>query len=136
MAGGVPVYVPLRQRTDLSLDTSASDVFCLDLDELESAITDRTRVLLLNTPHNPTGKMFSASELDCIAKLARQHGIVVISDEVYEHIVFDKAREPHLSMATFFTRIDPDPFERGQDVFDNGLGKLAGLSVRKIWCKP
>jgi len=66
--------------------------------ELRGAITERTRAILLNTPHNPTGKVFNADELAVIAELACQHDLIVISDEVYEHLTFDGLR--HLPIAT------------------------------------
>jgi aspartate/methionine/tyrosine aminotransferase len=116
MAGGVPVYVPLRERieeADAAIDDEvvdggasaprfrdASDVFTLDMDELEAAVTDRTRVLLLNSPHNPTGKVFTRAELEGIAAIVKRHPrLVIISDEVYEHLVYDPDRHPHVSMA-------------------------------------
>jgi N-succinyldiaminopimelate aminotransferase len=64
---------------------------------LESAITDRTRLILVNTPHNPTGKVFSHAELQLIADVARRHDLLVITDEVYEHLVYES---PHLSVAS------------------------------------
>lgn len=70
----------------------------LDVDALRAAVTDRTRVLLLNTPHNPTGKVFSREELDAVAAIALEHDLVVISDEVYEHLVFDGLR--HIPIST------------------------------------
>ena len=60
-----------------------------DPDRLAAAITDRTRLLLLNTPHNPTGKVFTEAELAQIAGLAIRHDLLVVSDEVYEHLTFD-----------------------------------------------
>ena len=97
MAGGKCVYCPLRP--DFAKE-GASQVFSLDLEELRSKITDKTKVIMLNTPHNPTGKMFSRQELQGIAEIVLDHpNLVVFSDEVYEHIVFDKEKEPHLSIA-------------------------------------
>jgi aspartate/methionine/tyrosine aminotransferase len=96
MAGGKCVYCPLRP--DFTKD-GASAVFTLDLEELRSKITDKTKVLILNTPHNPTGKMFTLEELRGIAEIVLEHpSLVVLSDEVYEHVVFDS--EKHLSIAT------------------------------------
>jgi aspartate/methionine/tyrosine aminotransferase len=69
-----------------------------DLDVLRAAITPRTRVILLNTPHNPTGKVFSREELEAIAGLAIEHDLVVLSDEVYDRILFGDA--VHISIAT------------------------------------
>ena len=87
MAGGVLRTVPLR-FPDLALDVAA----------LRAAVTDRTRVLLLNTPHNPTGKVFSREELEEVARVAREHDLLVVSDEVYEHLVFDGLQ--HVPVAT------------------------------------
>jgi N-succinyldiaminopimelate aminotransferase len=63
--------------------------FRLDVDELRSAITPRTRLLLLNSPHNPTGSVLSAEELAGVAEVCRERDLVVVSDEVYEHLTFD-----------------------------------------------
>ena len=66
----------------------------LDPAALEAAITPRTRLLLLNTPHNPTGKVFGATELEQIAAVCREHDLVAIADEVYEHLVYDGEHVP------------------------------------------
>jgi N-succinyldiaminopimelate aminotransferase len=66
----------------------------LDARALEAAITPRTRLLLLNTPHNPTGKVFSAAELEQIASVCREHDLVAIADEVYEHLVYEGEHVP------------------------------------------
>ncbi|MCW2521942.1 MAG: aminotransferase [Frankiales bacterium] len=66
--------------------------------ELEAAITPRTRVVLLNSPHNPTGTVFSRGELEAIARLARERDLLVVSDEVYEHLVFDGEHIPIASL--------------------------------------
>jgi N-succinyldiaminopimelate aminotransferase len=78
MAGGRRVPVTLR----------APD-FRLDLDELRAAVTPRTKVLLINSPHNPTGTVLTDDELRGIAAVAVEHDLVVIEDEVYEHLIFD-----------------------------------------------
>jgi N-succinyldiaminopimelate aminotransferase len=77
MAGGTRVPVTLRPPG-----------FRPDLDRLRDAITDRTRLILLNTPHNPTGSVFTRAELEAIARLAVEHDLLVVTDEVYEHLVF------------------------------------------------
>jgi N-succinyldiaminopimelate aminotransferase len=69
-----------------------------DLDALRAAITPRTRVILLNTPHNPTGVVFTPAELAGVAELACEHDLLVISDEVYEHMVFDGTHLPVASL--------------------------------------
>jgi N-succinyldiaminopimelate aminotransferase len=90
LAGGTRVPVPLHAGTD---------GFALDLDELCAAVTRRTKAILLNSPHNPTGTVLSRDELTAIAELACERDLVVLSDEVYEHLVFDDRQ--HLPLATF-----------------------------------
>ena len=68
--------------------------FTFDLAALEAVITPETRAILVNTPHNPTGKVFTRAELESIAALAIEHDLVVITDEVYEHMVFDGEHIP------------------------------------------
>jgi len=81
LAGGVAVHVPLDPRT-----------FAPDWDAVRAAITPRTRMLMVNTPHNPSGAMLDASDMAAIDDLLRGTDIWLLSDEVYEHIVFDGAR--------------------------------------------
>ena len=73
--------------------------YALDADELRGAVTPRTRVLLLNTPHNPTGTVLSREELTAVAEVAVEHDLVVVVDEVYEHMAFDVGR-PHVPIAS------------------------------------
>ncbi|MBS1816671.1 MAG: aminotransferase class I/II-fold pyridoxal phosphate-dependent enzyme [Acidobacteria bacterium] len=87
LSGATPRYVPLREP-DWSFDP----------DELASAFNDRTKAIILNTPNNPTGKVFTRDELDAIAALCRKWDVVAISDEIYEHIVYDGAT--HVPIAT------------------------------------
>ena len=91
MCGGVRRPVTLR----------APD-FRLDVDALRSAVGPRSRVLLLNTPHNPTGTVLTRAELQAVADVAIEHDLVVVTDEVYEHLVFDSAlsAEGHVPLAT------------------------------------
>lgn len=91
------VAVPVELRPE-SAGPEAGGTYRFDPDELRAAITARTRLILLNTPHNPTGKVFDADELALIAALAVEHDLVVVCDEVYEHLVFPGAA--HRSMAT------------------------------------
>ena len=72
--------------------------FRLPLDELRAAVTPRTTAILLNSPHNPTGSVLRREELDAIAEIAIEHDLVVITDEVYEHLTFDGL--PHIPIAT------------------------------------
>lgn len=72
--------------------------FAVDEASLRAAFSSRTRLVLLNTPHNPTGKVFTRAELELVASLAREHDAWVVTDEVYEHLVFDGVE--HVPMAT------------------------------------
>ncbi len=87
LAGAVRRTVPLRFPD-----------FDLDVDALADAVTPRTRVLLLNSPHNPTGRVLTRGELSAIAELAVANDLVVVADEVYEHLTFDGAE--HVPIAT------------------------------------
>ncbi|MGD0737264.1 MAG: aminotransferase class I/II-fold pyridoxal phosphate-dependent enzyme [Terracidiphilus sp.] len=82
-----PVLVPL-----------ADPGFALDTDALKAAITPRTRAIVINTPANPSGKVFSIAELESIAALTIEHDLFVLTDEIYEYFVYDGAR--HISPAT------------------------------------
>ena len=104
MAGGVIRPVVLRP--------SADGTFEFDADELGRAFTSRTRLILLNTPHNPTGKVFNDTELMLIATLCVKHDVLAITDEVYEHLVFDGAHQP---LASF-----PDMADRTVTVSSGG----------------
>ena len=95
----------------------------LDLGELEEAVTDRTRVILLNTPHNPTGRVLDAAELAGVAEVARRHDLVVVTDEVYEHLVFDD--HEHVPIATL-----PGMFDRTVTI--SSSGKTFSLTGWKI----
>ena len=79
LCGGLPVFVVCKEEND----------FMLDLQDLESAITDKTKVLILNSPSNPTGAVLDENTLKGIADIAKSHDLLVISDEVYKTIVYD-----------------------------------------------
>ena len=115
MAGGVRVPVTLRPPD-----------FRPDLDELTKAITPRTRLILLNSPHNPTGTVFTRDELAAIAALAVEHDLLVVTDEVYEHLVFDGE---HVPIAQF-------PGMRERTVSVSSAGKTFSFTGWKIgWVK-
>ncbi|WP_407444405.1 pyridoxal phosphate-dependent aminotransferase [Rhodococcus sp. (in: high G+C Gram-positive bacteria)] len=89
LAGATRRTVPLAR---------AGAGFVLDVDALRAAITDRTRMLIVNTPHNPTGTVYDETALTALAELACEHDLLVLSDEVYEHLVFDGRR--HIPLAS------------------------------------
>ena len=103
--------------------------YMLDPKEVESAIHGRTRVLLLNNPHNPTGKTFSRSELEMIARACARHDVICISDEVYEHITYGEHR--HIPIATL-------PEMRERTLTLSGTGKTFSMTGWKVgWaCGP
>ncbi|RLU82244.1 aminotransferase [Streptomyces griseocarneus] len=114
MAGGKRVPVTLRPR---------DGAFRLDLDELRDAITPRTRMLLINTPHNPTGTVLTREELAVVAALAVEHDLLVVSDEVYEHLVYDEAE--HVPLASF-------PGMRERTVTIGSAGKTFSFTGWKV----
>jgi len=100
LAGGISKCVSLK------ICGEKADDWQLDLDEVEAALSERSRLLFLNTPHNPTGKVFSKEELERLANLVKKYPrLIVVADEVYEHLVYDDAE--HISIATL-----PGMFER------------------------
>ena len=86
--GGVPKVVSMRPPS-----------YAIDWDEVRAAVTKRTRVLMLNSPHNPTGSIITADDIRALQAIVRDTGIFVIADEVYEHIIFDG--QPHESLARY-----------------------------------
>src|SRR5690242_7399420 len=99
--------------------------YALDAAALRAAVTDRTRMIVLNSPHNPTGAVLSRAELQEIADVATERDLVVLSDEVYEHLVFDD--EVHVPIATL-----PGMFERTITVGSGG--KTFSVTGWKIGC--
>ncbi|MFD4626483.1 pyridoxal phosphate-dependent aminotransferase [Streptomyces sp. NPDC058475] len=122
MAGGTRVPVTLRPYEEIR-DGDVQRRFRLDLDELRDAVTDRTRLLLINTPHNPTGTVLTREELTEIAKLAVERDLLVVTDEVYEHLVFDDAE--HLPLAGF-------PGMRERTVTIGSAGKTFSFTGWKV----
>jgi len=112
MAGVTPRYVPLRGEN-----------WTFDPDELAKAFRRLTRAIIVNTPHNPTGKVYSPQELRVIAELCQKHDVIAITDEVYEHILYDDAI--HTRLATL-----PGMAERTLTI--SSLGKTFSVTGWKI----
>ena len=102
MANAMPVYVPLHPPA-----------WTFDPDELRAAFSKRTRALILNTPQNPVGRVFTRQELSLVAGLCIEHDVTVIANEVYEHLTFGDAQ--HIPIATL-----PGMFERTVTVSSAG----------------
>jgi aspartate/methionine/tyrosine aminotransferase len=117
MAGGIPRFVRLHPPTD------GQQNWWFDPAELQAAFSSRTRLLMLNTPHNPTGKVFRRHELEQIADLCQTYDVIVIADEVYDQLVFAGAE--HIPIATL-----PGMWERTLTI--NSLGKTFSLTGWKI----
>jgi aspartate/methionine/tyrosine aminotransferase len=107
MAGGKPVPIALRERND----------FRLDVEELKSKITPRTRLIVINSPHNPTGGVLSHKDLEQIAELALGHDLYVLSDEVYGQITYDGH---HASILTVPGMVD-------RTIYSDGLSKAYAM---------
>ncbi|MGW4723011.1 pyridoxal phosphate-dependent aminotransferase [Streptomyces sp. NPDC004291] len=114
MAGGTRVPVTLRPH---------GGSYVLDPDELRAAVTDRTRLILLNTPHNPTGTVLTRAELTAVAELAVERDLLVVTDEVYEHLVFDGAE--HVPIASL-------PGMRERTVTISSAGKTFSFTGWKV----
>ena len=112
LSGATPRYVTLREPE-----------WTFDPDELAAAFNNRTKVIIINSSNNPTGKVFSRDKLTVIAQLCQQWGVLAITDEIYEHIVFDDA--PHVPMGT----IDG---MAAQTVTINSLSKTYGVTGWRV----
>ena len=120
MAGATPVFVSLHPPD-----------WIFDPDELRAAFNERTRAIIINTPNNPTGRVFTLAELELIAGLCRKHDVIVISDEVYEHLLFDDARHiPIASLPGMFERT-VTVGQRGQDLRHDRLENRLGLRATR-----
>jgi len=88
LCGGTPVYIQLKFPE-----------YTVDWDEVRAAVSEKTRLIILNFPHNPTGAVLSQADLGHLIQIVQDTNIVLVSDEVYEHIVFDRC--PHLSLSAY-----------------------------------
>lgn len=115
LADGVPVYV----------HTTEEDNFKFKVSDLEKVITPKTRALVLNSPSNPTGMIYTEKELSEIAKFAVEKNIYVVSDEIYEHLIYDK-EEKHVSIASFGEDI------KKLSIIVNGVSKSYAMTGWRI----
>ncbi|CAL8073140.1 unnamed protein product [Orchesella dallaii] len=122
LAGGTPVYIPLKPDEN-SGDSTSSAQWKLDMKELSSLFNAKTKAIILNTPNNPLGKVFSREELTDIARLCMKHDVLVISDEVYEWIVYGE--EEHIRIASL-----PGMWERTVTI--GSAGKTFSLTGWKL----
>lgn len=112
LAGGIPKYITLKKPD-----------FDFDFDEFEEIISNKTKVIILNNPHNPTGKIFSKKELEFIAEISIKNNLLVISDDVYEFLLFDDKK--HIPIVSL-----PDMKERTVTI--SSTGKTFGMTGWKV----
>jgi aspartate aminotransferase len=113
LGGGVAVRVRLRPEAGYQYRVG----------DIEAAITPRTRAIFVNTPHNPTGAVLRRSDLEAIAELAEAHGLSLVSDEAYEHVIFDGER--HVSLGSL-------PAARGRTITVHSLSKTYAMSGLRL----
>ncbi|MFQ5611830.1 MAG: methionine aminotransferase [Anaerolineae bacterium] len=112
IAGGIPRYYTLRPPG-----------WSIDAEALAALFSDKTKLIIINTPHNPTGKVYSERELGLIAELCRAHDVIALTDEVYEHIIFDGQRQRPLATL---------PGMAGRTVTVSSLGKTFSVTGWKV----
>ncbi|GLA18278.1 hypothetical protein AnigIFM62618_005433 [Aspergillus niger] len=104
MPGGKIRYVPLHPPKDGATRTSPASEWTIDFEELENIINDKTKMIVLNSPHNPVGKVFSRAELERIGEICVKHNLIILSDEVYDRLYY----VPFTRIAT----LSPELYER------------------------
>jgi len=119
-----PEMIKYNDGVPVILYTKEENKFKFSPEELEAAITSKTKALVLNTPSNPTGMVYTESELRAIADVAVKHNIYVISDEIYEHLVY--GGEKHVSIASFNDKI------KDITIIINGVSKTYAMTGWRI----
>ena len=98
LAGGIPKFIQIKPPTDPSKANTTAN-WAIDMEELDSMFTSKTKLVIINNPNNPLGKVFTLPELTAVADIIKKHDVMCISDEVYEHLIYPGV-EMH-RMATF-----------------------------------
>lgn len=114
LADGIPVFVEANEKAG----------YKYTIEDLENVVTDKTKALVLNSPNNPTGTIYQKEELEVIAKFAKKHDILIISDEMYEKLIYDG--EKHISIAS----LSQDAYER--TIVINGVSKAYAMTGWRI----
>jgi aspartate/methionine/tyrosine aminotransferase len=123
LSGATPRYVTLHEPDPSAAPGSPHADWTFDPDELAAAFNDRTKAIIINTPNNPTGKVFTRAELETIAALCRKWDAIAISDEIYEHIIYDG--QQHVPIATIEGMAD-------RTVTINGLSKAYSVTGWRV----
>ena len=119
-----PELVKLAGGKTVFIKTTANDGYKMTAEELSAAVTDKTKLLILNSPNNPTGAVYSVKELSAIAKVCEEKGLYVISDEIYEKLVY--GGEKHVSIAAL------SPYMKEHTVVVNGMSKSYSMTGWRI----
>ncbi|MGD9852914.1 MAG: pyridoxal phosphate-dependent aminotransferase [Nitrospirales bacterium] len=119
-----PEQVQVADATPVFLPTEENSGYDIDLDKLKAAVTSRTKALILNSPCNPTGGIYHRNTLEGVAKLASEHNFLVISDEIYEKMIYDNHK--HVSIAS----ISPEVAQR--TIIVNGVSKTYSMTGWRI----
>lgn len=119
-----PDQVTLNDATPVIVNTKETDRFLLTPDLVERAITPRSKVLILNSPSNPTGSAYDAKSLEGIAEIAVKHGIIIVSDEIYEKLLYGGKK--HVSVASISQEI------QNQTIVVNGVSKAYAMTGWRI----
>lgn len=98
LSNATPKFVPMRPPAHFSTDEKTLDSWTFDFDQLKKAFTNKTKAIIINTPNNPTGKVFTREELSLIADLCQKWNVIAVTDEIYEHIFYDGTK--HVSLMT------------------------------------
>ncbi|ELC8441552.1 pyridoxal phosphate-dependent aminotransferase [Clostridium perfringens] len=114
LSDGIPVFIETKKEND----------FKVTYDELKSVLSDKTKAIVLNSPNNPTGTVYSKEDLEIIAKFAEENDLIIISDEIYEKLIYGK--EEHISIAS----LNEDTFKR--TVVINGFSKAYAMTGWRI----
>lgn len=114
LASGTPVYVEAKEENDFKLTPN----------ELEQAITDKTKAVIINSPSNPTGMMYTKEELEDIGKVCLENNLLIVSDEIYEKLIY--TNDEHISIAQLSTRL------KEQTVIINGVSKSHAMTGWRI----
>jgi aminotransferase len=123
LSGATPRYVTLREPDPSARSAALRSDWTFDPDELAAAFNDRTKAIIINTPNNPTGKVFTRDELETIAALCRKWDAIAISDEIYEHIIYDGCE--HIPIASIEGMAD-------RTVTLNGLSKTFSVTGWRV----
>lgn len=119
-----PELVKLADGVPVVVNTTEETMYKFSSESLESAVTDKTRAIVLNSPNNPTGTIYEKEELEMIAEFAKKHDLIIIADEIYEKLIYDG--KEHISIAS----LSEDAYKR--TIVINGLSKAFAMTGWRI----